>query len=171
MGFTGAFYQSAWPIIKRDVLLAIDAFMRADRRNFHCLNNALVILIAKKEDAEEAKDYRPISLIHSFSKLVSKLRADRLAPQLSRIVAHNQSVFIKRRSVLDNFKYVQRAAVLLRKQKIPKVLLKLDISKAFDTLSWPFLLEVMLALGFSTHWRDLISILLSTASSWVILNG
>jgi hypothetical protein len=29
--------------------------------------------------------------------------------------------------------------VLIRKKKVPMLLLKLDISKAFDTLSWPFL--------------------------------
>ena len=38
--------------------------------------------------------------------------------------------------------------VLIRKKKVPMLLLKLDISKAFDTLSWPFLLELLLARGF-----------------------
>lgn len=93
----------------------------------------------------EARDYRPITLVHSFAKLVSKLLANRLAPRLQELVGKNQSAFIKRRSILDNYKYVQRAAVLLRKRKIPKLLLKLDISKAFDTVSWPFLLEVLQA--------------------------
>jgi hypothetical protein len=58
---------------------------------------------------------------------------------------------------------VQRAAVYLRKNKIPKVLLKLDISKAFDTVSW--------AIGFSALWRRWISLLLSSASSRILLNG
>jgi hypothetical protein len=31
--------------------------------------------------------------------------------------------------------------------------LKLDISKAFDSISWPFLLEVMHHMGFGTIWR------------------
>jgi hypothetical protein len=51
------------------------------------------------------------------------------------------------------------------------LLLKLDISKAFDTLSWPFLLEVLRARGVSGTWRRWIATLLSTASSRILLNG
>ena len=51
------------------------------------------------------------------------------------------------------------------------LLLKLDISKAFDTLSWPFLLKVLQARGFGQNWRRWISVLLSTASSKIMLNG
>jgi hypothetical protein len=51
------------------------------------------------------------------------------------------------------------------------LLLKLDISKAFDTLSWPFLIEVLQARGFGARWRGWIESLLSTPSSRIILNG
>lgn len=51
------------------------------------------------------------------------------------------------------------------------LLLKLDISKAFDTLSWPFLLDVLRARGFPQRWCGWIETLLSTASSRIILNG
>jgi hypothetical protein len=47
----------------------------------------------------------------------------------------NQNAFIRSRTIQDNFKYIQRAAALIRKKRIPMLLLKLDISKAFDTLS------------------------------------
>jgi hypothetical protein len=59
------------------------------------------------------------------------------------MIDKNQNAFIRTRSIHDNFKYVQRAVALIRKKKTPMLLLKLDISKAFDTLSWPFLLEVL----------------------------
>jgi len=51
------------------------------------------------------------------------------------------------------------------------LLLKLGISKAFDTLSWPFLLKVLQARGFGQNWRRWISVLLSIASSIIMLNG
>jgi len=112
------------------------------------LNSALVTLLPKKIGASCPGDFRPITMIHSFAKLISKLLALRLAPRMDEIVDKNQNAFIRTRSIHDNYKYVQRAAVLIRKKKVPMLLLKLDISKAFATLSWPFLLEILQAHGF-----------------------
>ena len=61
--------------------------------------------------------------------------------------------------------------MLVRKKKVHMLLLKLDISKAFDTLSWPFLLDTLHAWGFDQTWRRWIETLLSTTTSRIILNG
>jgi hypothetical protein len=87
------------------------------------------------------------------------------------LISPDQNAFIRGRTIHDNFKYVQRAAVLLRRKKEPKILLKLDVAKAFDTVQWPFLLDVLQAMGFGTHWRRWIATLLSTATSCILLNG
>lgn len=104
-----------------------------------------------KVGATSPSDFRSITMIHSFAKLILKILALWLAPRLSEMIDRNQNMFIRTRSIHDNFKYVQRAAVLTRKKKT--LLLKLDISKAFDTLSWPFLLEVLQAHGFGKQWQ------------------
>lgn len=119
----------------------------------------------------EAKDFRPISLIHSFAKLITKILANRLAAHLDRMVSCNQSAFIKGRFIQDNFMFVQQTARFLHSQKQPRILLKLDISKAFDSLSWPFLLEVLEHLGVGRIFRDIISGLLITSSTQILLNG
>jgi len=170
-GFIGAFYKTSWHIIQEDVMAAVQAFNVGDFRGLDKLNNALIVLLPKKVGASFPGDFRPITMIHSFAKLISKILALRLAPKLNELVDMNQNAFIQSRSIQDNFKYVQRAAVLIRKKKVPMLLIKQDISKAFDTLSWPFLLELLLARGFGLRWYRWISALLSTASSRIILNG
>jgi len=110
-------------------------------------------------------------MVHSFGKLVSKLLAIRLAPQLPNLVANNQTAFVRGRALHDSYKFVQAASVLFRKKNIPTAMLKIDISKAFDTISWKFLLEVLQALGFGQRWRDWVAILLASASSCLLLNS
>lgn len=138
---------------------------------FRLLNSAFITMLPKKQDATTVKDYRPISLIHSFAKLSTKVLANRLAPLLPGMISGNQTAFIKGRSIHDNFLLVQQLARTLHKSKEPHVLLKLDMSRAFDSVSWSFLLEVRRHLGFERKWMLIISLLLSTTSTQILVNG
>jgi hypothetical protein len=66
--------------------------------NFDKVNSAFITLIPKMVGADQVKDFQPISLIHSFAKLVTKLLANRLAGRLQYMVFPIQSAFIKGRS-------------------------------------------------------------------------
>jgi hypothetical protein len=93
--FTGRFYKVCWPIIKEDIMTAVSTVWRRDFRNFRLLNSAYVTLLPKTEGAAQGKDYQPISLIHSFAKLITKILTNRLAVWLEGMVSTNQSAFIK----------------------------------------------------------------------------
>lgn len=103
-GFTGLFFKTAWPVIKLDLMNALNSLWSLDSCDFHLLNNAFLTLLRKKPDAVDVKDFRPISLIHGFGKLFAKLLARRLAPHLPDLVQPNQSAFIKGRLIHDNFR-------------------------------------------------------------------
>jgi hypothetical protein len=94
------------------------------------LNQALVVLIPKKPNAERISDFMPISLIHSIANLVSKLLANRLAPEMNKIIFYNQNAFIKKRCIHDDFMFVQQVIKDLQAKKVPALFIKLDISKA-----------------------------------------
>jgi hypothetical protein len=49
--------------------------------------------------------------------------------------------------------------------------LTFDLAKVFDSVAWPFLLEVLEHTGFPTRWRDWVSAMLYTASTKVLVNG
>ena len=170
-GFTGKFYKVCWQTIKQDIIAAISAVWSKKFANFELLNSAFVTLLPKKEDATGIKDFRPISLVHYFAKLVTKILANRLAGSLDQLVTPNQSAFIKGRFILDNFMLVHHTTRFLHQQKQARILLKLDITKAFDSVLWPFLLEVLQQLGFGPIWCDIISGLLCSSTTQILLNG
>jgi hypothetical protein len=152
-GLTGLFYKKCWEIML-DVVNVFNAFWSQDSMSFHHLNDAYMILLKKKDQPVEIRDYRPISLIHSFGKLVTKCLAKRLAGVLDSLVMHNQSMFIKGRRIHDNFRHVQLACKAIHASRSPVILLKIDIAKAFDIVSWTFLLEVLQHMGFGRRWRN-----------------
>jgi hypothetical protein len=88
-GFIGLFFSACWDIIKEDVLRAISQFYALNQQGLQFLNQALVVLIPKKSNPISISDYRPISLTHNFSKIISKLLANRLAPELDQLVSVN----------------------------------------------------------------------------------
>jgi hypothetical protein len=106
-----------------------------------------------------------------MGKLISKVMANCLAPRLNELVQQNQSVFIKGRLIQDSFKLVQSSAQLLHSKKRSNLMLKIDITRAFDSVVWPFLLQVLEFMGFPRRWLEWLSTLLSSASTCVMLNG
>jgi len=127
-----------------------------------------MVLLRKKLEPSGIGDYRPISLIHSFAKLFTKVLARRLAPLMQQLIRHNQSAFIQSRQIHENYRAVQLTARLLHRAKIPSALIKIDIAKAFDMVNWRFLLQLLQHLGFSRRWLDWIALILSSASTRVV---
>jgi hypothetical protein len=116
-------------------------------RNFHDVNGALSVLLPKAKEATTLKDYRPFSLIHIVGKLFSKVLASRLTPRLSELMHPNQSAFVKGRLIHDSFKFVQSSAPLLHSRQ-PSLMIKIDITRAFDSVGWLFLLQILQHMGF-----------------------
>jgi hypothetical protein len=150
---------------------AFHSFWSLDQKSIFLINQAYVVLLKTKEDAKEVKDCCPISLVHSFNKLLAKLLARRIASHLHEMVKPNWSTFIKGRSIHDKFMVVQSTTNLLHVRKRPGMHLKIDIAKAFDSVGWAFLIDLLNHYDYSQRWTDWLSVLLSIASTCVLLNG
>jgi hypothetical protein len=129
------------------------------------------VLVPKIASPQRINDYRPISLVHSFPKIITKILSNRLGPKLQHLISNSQTAFLKKRCIHDCFVFVQQVIKALHKKKVPALFIKLDIHKAFDTLDWHYLLNILTHLGFGQTWRDWISSLWCTFSSAFLLNG
>ena len=79
-GYIGCFYKCCWNIIKWDLLAAVLILQQGSPGRLDLLNSAYITLIPKHVEAILPGDFRPISLVHSFAKLITKILANRLAP-------------------------------------------------------------------------------------------
>jgi exonuclease III len=116
-GFIGLFYKCCFELIKNDLSMAINDFFQHRSKSLHLVNEANIILIPKGENADRIDRFRPISLINSFMKIITKIMANRLAPRMNEIISNAQNAFIQNRSIHDNFIYMQRVIMNLHKKR------------------------------------------------------
>lgn len=168
--FIGAFFSQCWSIIKADCMDDVQQFYSKNQHGLYFLNQALVVLIPKKPNVEKIIEFRPI---HSSAKLISKILANRLATELKKIISYSQNAFIKKWCIHDNIMYVQQLIKDLHSKKVSNLFIKLDIFKAFDTVNWSYLLDIMSFWGVWPKMErlgcfHLGNILFSLSSKWWI---
>jgi hypothetical protein len=95
-------------------MAAILAIQKGHISKFSLLNTAYITMLPKKANAVLLSDFRPISLVHSFAKLVTNVMANRLTPFLPSLVSANHSAFVKKGNIQDNFLLVQQVAKKLQ---------------------------------------------------------
>lgn len=78
--------------------------------------------------------------------------ANHLKPLMLGLVSQEQSGFVEGRQILDGIILTQEMIHSLKKTKILGMLIKVDLAKAYDKVSWRFLKEVLKAFGFQHDW-------------------
>ncbi|KAL0462101.1 UNVERIFIED_CONTAM: LINE-1 retrotransposable element O protein [Sesamum latifolium] len=125
-------------------------------------------------EPQSLSQYRPISLCNVVYKIASKSITNRLKPWLDRIISPAQSAFVPGRLITDNVLLAFETNHFLNihsKGRKHFMNLKLDISKAYDRVEWPFLQRVLGKLGFPSVFVDLIMLCVSSVSYSFLLSG
>jgi hypothetical protein len=135
------------------------------------LNTTFVVLIPKKAGAIEIKDFRPISLVGSMYKIISKVLANRMKGVLGGLLSQSQNAFIQGRQILDSVLIASECVDSRVRDGIPGVLCKLDLEKAYDHVNWDFLLALLHRCGFLETWRKWIHFCISTVRFSIMING
>jgi hypothetical protein len=99
--FSFLFYQKFWEVIKRDFMTLIRRFKNGEI-NIDMINYAMIILIPKEEEARTLKKYKPISLIDCSFKIFSKVLNNRIEALCGRLLAPNQTAFVRGRFILKS---------------------------------------------------------------------
>ncbi|VVA25489.1 Hypothetical predicted protein, partial [Prunus dulcis] len=134
-------------------------------------NETFICLIPKKKESVKVSDFRPISLVTSLYKMVSKVLASRLREVLGSTISSYQSAFVQGRQILDAALIANEVVEESRRLNKSGMVFKIDLEKAYDHVEWRFVDEVLIRKGFGDRWRSWIRGCLETANFSVMING
>jgi len=123
------------------------------------------------DSPQRVADFRPISLVSSVYKILSKVLANRLRMVIGNVVSDSQSAFIKGRQILDGILIANELVDDAKVKKKDLLMFKVDFEKAYDSVDWSYIDEVMSKMNFPCVWRSWIMECISTATASVLVNG
>ena len=127
----------------------------------------------EKRDKDKTKiiNWRPISLLNVDLKIISKVIANRLKKVLHKIIASNQTAYVKNRFIGEGGRLLSDILETSDKLNIGGFLVTIDFQKAFDSLSHNFVIESCRKFGFPKYMLEWIETLLNNQESCVINGG
>ncbi|CAI5462501.1 unnamed protein product [Closterium sp. Yama58-4] len=132
---------------------------------------AVTILLHKKGDRGDLGNYRPITLLSFFYKLLAKVLANRIKVVLPKVISGNQFGFLPGRSLADAVSLVADAIDAAEQEDEDWLLLLVDFQKAYDSVSRDYLFTTLGNMGFSEKFTRWVKGLHDGAATRVLLNG
>ncbi|XP_035838104.1 uncharacterized protein LOC118485768 [Helianthus annuus] len=137
-GFNFKFLKRCWVGLEADFVAFFNKFHLGGGLNPGC-TASFIALIPKVKDPMGFSDFRPISLVGCINKVLSKVLVNQLKEVIGKLVSPEQSAFLSGRSILDGPLMLNEIVRWLRKSNTKEMLFKVDIDKAYDSISWGFL--------------------------------
>ncbi|GJV01931.1 RNA-directed DNA polymerase, eukaryota, reverse transcriptase zinc-binding domain protein [Tanacetum coccineum] len=106
-----------------------------------------------------------------YVKIIAKILTNRLVGVIGDIVNEVQSAFIADRQILDGpfiLNEVMHWCTIKKKQAL---IFKVDFEKAYDSVRWDFLDEVLQKFRFGNKWRMWIQSSLRSSRGFILVNG
>ncbi|XP_020261317.1 uncharacterized protein LOC109837465 [Asparagus officinalis] len=170
-GFSMSFFKTAWGIIGDEVSVAIEDFFK-NGKLLGEINSTSINLIPKVQCPKMPSDFRPIACCNCLYKFISKILTNRIKSVMGSLVNEAQSAFVKGRQITSNVLLAHELVKnYSRKHISPRVMLNMDIKKAFDTINWDFLKEMLCGLGFPETMIGWIMACITSPKYSIALNG
>lgn len=170
-GFPAIFFKVAWEVISADVTNAMLHFFSTSKMN-PGFNSTSIALVPKKSHVSDMSELRPIACCTVIYKTATQLLANRMKKFMPGLISKCQGAFIKGRDISDNILLAQELVKGYRRSSLsPRCMLKVDIKKAFDSVSWNFILDMLEAMGFSSKFIGWIAACITTPKFSISVHG
>ncbi|GJY52436.1 RNA-directed DNA polymerase, eukaryota, reverse transcriptase zinc-binding domain protein, partial [Tanacetum coccineum] len=160
-GYSSYFYKKSWDIIGEDICSAVKEFFSTGKMLSE-INYTNIALVPKIKTPAKVSDYRPIACCNVIFKCISKVITERIKNCLGKLVNQNQDNILISQELLKGYN---------RKDGPKRVALKIDLQKAYDTVNWVFLEDILKGFGFHEKMVAWIMKCVTTTSFSIIVNG
>ena len=168
-GISYEFFKFSWDLIQQDLLKVFQC--QLDRKRIVASNREGVTRLCPKTSSVPAvNELRPITLLNSDYKLLSKVLVKRLRPNLPYVITSGQLCTVGKKNILYGISNILSTIHNVKLRKSQACIISLDFFKAYDRVFLDFLLKVMAQMNFGSCFISWIEMLHHGAKTRFILN-
>ena len=170
-GLPVEFYKIFWNEIS-DLLINSFNYSYTQKKMSISQRQGIITLLPKKDkDTKFLKNWRPISLLNTDYKIMTKCIASRLKKVLPRIIHQNQTGFMKDRYIGFNIRLILDLIEYAERENKPGIIFSIDFEKAFDSVSWEFLEKSINYFNFGESFKNWVKLFTTDISSCALNTG
>ena len=157
-GLTFEFYKKFWDLLGHFLVNAAN-YSKSIGKLPDCLSRGTISLLPKGDkDREQLGNWRPLTLLSVEYKLISGCIAKRMSKVMPKIINPDQVGFVSNRYIGEGIRLVYDVMDYAKKKNFTGMLLLVDFTKAFDSVSHSFIINCLDTFGFSTDFIDWIKL-------------
>ena len=147
-GFSSEFFKVFWKKIGIFVMRSVNHSYNIGELSLIQRQGIITLIPKENKSRQKITNYRPICLLNTVYKIASTSIANRIKTVIDKLISRDQSGFISGRYIGDNTRLVYDLMQFVDEKNIPGLLLLIDFEKAYDSLSWSFMKNVLKLFNF-----------------------
>ena len=170
-GLTTEFYLTFWHIVDDLVVDSLNEAFDLGELSASQKQGVITLIAKEGKDPLYIKNYRPITLLNTDYKILTKVLTKKIKEVLPEIVQVDQVGYMNGRNIGEAVRLIDDILFHASNNSFNGYLVAVDFEKAFDSVSHGFLQKVLEIFGFGTTFRKWIKVLYTGACSCVMNDG
>ena len=147
-GLQAEFYKHFWKELHADMTRSFNFAYDNGSLSISQRRGIITLIPKPNKDTALLDNLRPISLLNTDFKILTKAIAKRLEKVLPKVINSDQIGYIKNRYIGENIRLISDIMTYTEEKNIPGIALFIDFKKAFDTIEWEFINRCLQAFNF-----------------------